>query len=156
MTQTWRARRSSIANCRCPGWQAVSSRSAKKTSRTGPLLDCGRAVAVVLSALGATVPGVPPDTPFLEDKRLPRVERGPSHVRSGRPGAAWSPAEARELPPRVRSSAPLTVREVARFVAGRSESRASSSIDDPSSSLEDDPATRAPGLEADGEAGPTR
>src|SRR2546422_3118880 len=41
--QTWRARRFSSMNSRPPGWQTVSSRSPKNTSRTCGLTDCGLA-----------------------------------------------------------------------------------------------------------------
>src|SRR5436309_14426051 len=41
--QTWRSRRFSSMNSRPPGWQTVSSRSPKNTSRTCGLTDCGLA-----------------------------------------------------------------------------------------------------------------
>src|SRR5207245_7179217 len=59
--QTWRARRFSSMNSRPPGWQTVSSRSPKNTSRTCGLTDCGLAGGALAGgalAAGALAGGV--------------------------------------------------------------------------------------------------
>src|SRR2546423_14886527 len=94
--QTWRPRSVSITNSRCPGWQAVSSRSAKNISLTGPPGDCGLAAAT-LSVLGATVPGPPPAPGLPEENTLESAESGLNHVQFCEPEAVWSLPEVPEL-----------------------------------------------------------
>src|SRR5881296_1743549 len=97
--QTWRSRRSSSANSRPPGWQAVSSRSPKNTSRTCGLADCGLAGGALeggaLTGLEAGTLAAPPPA---EENKPASVESGLDGAWSGGADSARSPAEVRELP----------------------------------------------------------
>src|SRR5207249_11455037 len=124
--QTWRARRFSSMNSRPPGWQTVSSRSPKNTSRTCGLADCGLAggalaggalaggaLAAGTLAGGALAGGAPAGLeagtlaapPPPEENQPASAESGVDRARSGGADTARSPAEVRELPASIRSGA---------------------------------------------------
>src|SRR5438132_8157796 len=111
--QTWRSRRFSSMNSRPPGWQTVSSRSPKNTSRTCGLTDCGLAggalAAGTLAAgtlaggalAGGALAGLEAGTlaapPPAEENKAASAESGLDRARSGGADTARSPAEVREL-----------------------------------------------------------
>src|SRR5437667_4759655 len=110
--QTWRSRRFSSMNSRPPGWQTVSSRSPKNTSRTCGLTDCGLAggalaagtlAAGTLAAgtlaggalAGGALAGLEAGTlaapPAAEENKPASVESGLERARSGGAGVAPRP-----------------------------------------------------------------
>src|SRR5438093_8297946 len=99
--QTWRARRFSSMNSRPPGWQTVSSRSPKNTSRTCGLTDCGLAGALAAGTLawgalaGGALAGLEAGTlaapPAAEENKAASVESGLDRARSGGAGVAPRP-----------------------------------------------------------------
>src|SRR5438093_8978734 len=119
--QTWRARRFSSMNSRPPGWQTVSSRSPKNTSRTCGLADCGLAGGALAAGTlaggtlagevlaGGALAGLEAGTlaapPAAEENKPASVESGLDRARSGGADTARSPSEVRELPASLRLGA---------------------------------------------------
>src|SRR5881397_556060 len=114
--QTWRSRRFSSMNSRPPGWQTVSSRSPKNTSRTCGLTDCGLAGGALAAGTlaggalaGGALAGLEAGTlaapPAAEENKPASVESGLDRARSVGVDTARSPAEVRELPASVWSGA---------------------------------------------------
>src|SRR2546427_5379938 len=102
--QTWRSRRFSSINSRPPGWQTVSSRSPKNTSRTCGLTDCGLAGGALaggalagegLAGFGAGTLAAPPPA---EENKPASIESGLDQARAGGADTARPPAEGREPP----------------------------------------------------------
>src|SRR5437867_6266554 len=138
--QTWRSRRFSSINSRPPGWQTVSSRSPKNTSRTCGLTDCGLAGgalaggalaagtlaggALAGGALAGLEAGTLAAPPAAEENKPASVESGLDRARAGGADTARSPAEVRELPASLWSGADPAFCRVAgpRFAARWPES----------------------------------
>src|SRR5438552_15789732 len=123
--QTWRSRRFSSMNSRPPGWQTVSSRSPKNTSRTCGLADCGLAGGALAAgtlawgalaggALAGFEAGTLAAPPAAEENKAASVESGLDRARSGGADTARSPAEVRGLPASLWSGADPPFRRVAR------------------------------------------
>src|SRR6266571_133653 len=155
--QTWRSRRSSSANSRPPGWQTVSSRSPKNTSRTCGVAGCGVAGGALvggalagdalagdalaegalaggaLAGFGAGTLAAPPPA---EENKPASIESGLDQGRSGGADTARSPAEVRDLPASIWSGADPPFCRVAgpRFAARSPESITAGSVDTSSSS----------------------
>src|SRR5438876_11934182 len=111
--QTWRSRRFSSMNSRPPGWQTVSSRSPKNTSRTCGLTDCGLAGGALAAGTlaggalaGGALAGLEAGTlaapPAAEEKKAASVESGLDWARSGGVESAQSHEEVRGLPALIR------------------------------------------------------
>src|SRR5947209_16821626 len=118
-------------NSRPPGWQTVSSRSPKNTSRTCGRFDFGLAGGALaggalaggaLTGFGAGTLAAPP---AAEENKPASVESGLDQARSGGAETARSPAEIRELPASIWSGAdpPFCRVPGPRFAARRSEER---------------------------------
>src|SRR3989442_4120194 len=132
--QTWRSRRFSSINARPRGWQTVSARSPKNTSRTCGLTDCGLAAgalaggalaagtlaggalaggALAGGALAGLEAGTLAAPPAAEENKAASGESGVDRARSGGVDPARSPAEVRELPASIRAGADPPVWPVA-------------------------------------------
>src|SRR2546422_11202287 len=106
-------------NSRPPGWQTVSSRSPKNTSRTCGRFDFGLAGgalaggALTGGALAGFEAGTLAAPPTAGENKPASFESGVDRARSGGADTARAPAEVREVPASIRSGADPPVCRVA-------------------------------------------
>src|SRR2546430_16727103 len=114
--QPWRSRRSSSISSRPPGWQTVSSRSPKNTSRTCGLTDCGLAGGALAAGTlaggalaGGALAGLEAGTlaapPAAEENKAASVESGVDQALSGGGNTVRSSSEGPEVPAPLLSGA---------------------------------------------------